>query len=116
MFSAVEEHVGKLEESIEDAKEDSVQELLKSQRKKLTERNDALEAIVRALKEETLTTTIALSTRIEELEKKLALCRVAIGKGVSSAVFSNEDVLKLKEFMGTRSACDMDNFLWRMKN
>ncbi|MBA0658335.1 hypothetical protein Goklo_010548, partial [Gossypium klotzschianum] len=72
--------------------------------KKLTERNDALEAIVRALKEETLTTTIALSTRIEELEKKLALCRVAIGKGVSSAVFSNEDVLKLKEFMGTRSA------------
>ncbi|MBA0755776.1 hypothetical protein Gogos_021150 [Gossypium gossypioides] len=122
MLSAVEERVGKLEESIEDAKEldnalresiedlkeqsrdfvtmcltsqrDSVQELLDSQRKKLTERNDALEAMMMALKEEKLATTMALSTRIEELERELPLCRAAMGKGVSSATLSNEDRMK----------------------
>ncbi|MBA0696000.1 hypothetical protein Goari_002590, partial [Gossypium aridum] len=60
--------------------------------------------------------TMALSTRIEELEGELALCRVVMEKGVSSAALSYEDVLKLKEFVGTRSACDVDNFLWRMEN
>ncbi|MBA0754809.1 hypothetical protein Gogos_020537 [Gossypium gossypioides] len=96
MLSVVEKRVGKLEESMEDAKEsdnalgesiedlreqsrdcltmcltsqrDSVQELLDSQRKKLTERNDALEAMMMALKDETIATTRALSTRIEELK------------------------------------------------
>ncbi|MFQ6634142.1 hypothetical protein Gotur_011242, partial [Gossypium turneri] len=96
MLSVVEERVGKLEESMKDAKEsgntlgesiddlreqsrdfvttcltsqrDNVRELLDSQRKKLTERNDALEALIMALKEETMATTRALSTRIEELE------------------------------------------------
>ncbi|MBA0824533.1 hypothetical protein Goarm_021199 [Gossypium armourianum] len=128
MLSAVEERVGKLEESMEHAKEsdnaleesidklreqtkdfvtmrltsnrDSMQELLDSQRKKLTERNDALEAMVNTLKEETMDTTMALSTRIEELEGELALCREAVGKGVSSAAISNKDVPKLKEFVG----------------
>ncbi|MFQ6625447.1 hypothetical protein Gotur_005498, partial [Gossypium turneri] len=41
--------------------------MLDSQRKKLTERNNALEAMVMALKEETMATTMALSIRIEEL-------------------------------------------------
>ncbi|MBA0721398.1 hypothetical protein Golax_008944, partial [Gossypium laxum] len=95
---------------------DSVLELLDSQRKNLTERNDALEAMVKALKEETMATTMALSTRIEELEGELALCRVAVGKGVSSAALNYEDVPKLKEFMGTRFACNVDNFLWRREN
>ncbi|MBA0637876.1 hypothetical protein Godav_029409, partial [Gossypium davidsonii] len=113
MLSTVEERVGKLEEFMEDVKEDSVLELLDSQRKKLTERNDALEAMVKALKEETMATTMALSIRIEELEGELALCRVAVGKGVSSAALNYEDVPKLKEFMGTRFACNVDNFLWR---
>ncbi|MBA0608983.1 hypothetical protein Godav_021127 [Gossypium davidsonii] len=80
MLSAVEERVGKLEESVEDAKEDSVQELLDSQRKKLTERNDALEALMKALKEETMATMMALNIRIEELKGELALCRAAVGK------------------------------------
>ncbi|MBA0615949.1 hypothetical protein Godav_016046 [Gossypium davidsonii] len=111
MLSAVEEHVSKLEESMEDAKEDSVQELLDSQKKKLTERNDTLEAMIMALKEETMATTKALSTRIEELEGELALCRATVGKRVSNAALSNEDVPKPKEFMGTMSACDVDNFL-----
>ncbi|MBA0793959.1 hypothetical protein Gohar_018334 [Gossypium harknessii] len=61
-------------------------------------------------------TTMALSTRIEELEGELALCQEAVGKGVTSATISNKDVPKPKEFMGTRSACDVDNFLWRIEN
>ncbi|MBA0880434.1 hypothetical protein Goshw_011627 [Gossypium schwendimanii] len=130
MLSAVEGRVSKLEESVDDAKEsgnalgesiddlreqsrdfmiltsqrDSMQELLDSQRKKLTERNDAFKTMIMALKEETIATTRALSTRIEELEGELALFRAAVGKGVSSAALSNEDVPKLKEFVGTRSA------------
>ncbi|MBA0633567.1 hypothetical protein Godav_029295 [Gossypium davidsonii] len=74
MLSAVEVRVGKLEESMENAKKDNVQELLDSQRKKLTERNDALEATMMALKEETMAMTRALSTMMEELEGELALC------------------------------------------
>ncbi|MBA0651192.1 hypothetical protein Goklo_018547 [Gossypium klotzschianum] len=80
---------------------DSVQELLDSQKKKLTERNDTLEAMIMALKEETMATTKALSTRIDELEGELALCRATVGKRVSNAALSIEDVLKPKEFMGT---------------
>ncbi|MFQ6641417.1 hypothetical protein Gotur_014320 [Gossypium turneri] len=38
-----------------------------------------------------MATTMALSTRIEELEGELALCRVDVGKGVSSAALSSED-------------------------
>ncbi|MBA0637347.1 hypothetical protein Godav_000031 [Gossypium davidsonii] len=88
-----------------------MQELLDSQRKKLIERNDTLEAMVKPLKEETMATMMALSTRIEELKGELALCQVAVGKGVASAALSYEDVLKPKEFVRTRSACDVDNFL-----
>ncbi|MBA0766722.1 hypothetical protein Gotri_015740 [Gossypium trilobum] len=95
---------------------DNVQELLDLKRNKLTERNDALKAMVMALNEETMVTTMALSTRIEDLEGELALCQAAVGKGVSSVALSWEDVPKLKEFVGTRSAFDMDNFLWRMEN
>ncbi|MBA0850913.1 hypothetical protein Goshw_009428 [Gossypium schwendimanii] len=72
--------------------------------------------MVKALKEETMAMTIILSIRIEELEGALALCRAAMGKKVASAVLSNKDVPKLKEFLGTRSICVVDNFLWRMKN
>ncbi|MBA0880540.1 hypothetical protein Goshw_011999, partial [Gossypium schwendimanii] len=68
------------------------------------------------LKEETLATTRALSRRIEELEGELALCRAAVGKGMENTALSNEYVPKSKEFAGTRSACDVDNFLWRMEH
>ncbi|KAG8492602.1 hypothetical protein CXB51_010048 [Gossypium anomalum] len=131
MLSAVEEHVGKLKESMEDAKElhnalgeriddlgeqsrdsvtmcltynrDNMQELLDSQRKKLTERNDALEAMVMVLNEETMATMKVLSIRIEELDGELALCRTAMRGGVLSAVLSYKDVPKSKEFVKTRS-------------
>ncbi|KAH1092188.1 hypothetical protein J1N35_019445 [Gossypium stocksii] len=93
--------MGKLEESMEDAKElhnvlsesvddlieqsrqfltmyltanrDNVQEFLDSQKKKLTERNDTFKAMVIALNEETMVTIMALSARIKELEGELAL-------------------------------------------
>lgn len=63
-----------------------------------------------------MATTRALSTRIEKLDGELTLCRAAVGNGVANAALSNEDVPKPKEFVGTRSACDVDNFLWRMEN
>ncbi|MFQ6636690.1 hypothetical protein Gotur_012793, partial [Gossypium turneri] len=72
--------------------------------------------MIMALKEETMDTTRALSTRIEEFEGELALCRAAVGKGVANAALSKDDARKPKEFVGTRSACDVDNFLWRMEN
>ncbi|KAH1056972.1 hypothetical protein J1N35_035037 [Gossypium stocksii] len=139
LLSAINERVGKLEEFIEDKKKsknvlgesikdlreqsrdfvtmcltsqrDRMQELLDSQRKKLTDRKDALKAMVKALKEETMATTMALSTRIEELEGELALCLAAMGKRVASVALSYKDVLKPKEFVGIRFACYVDNFL-----
>ncbi|MBA0574999.1 hypothetical protein Golob_006918 [Gossypium lobatum] len=71
ILSAVKKRLGKLEESVEDTKEsnnflgESIEDL---KEKKLTERKDALKAMVKALKEETIAMTMALSTRIEELE------------------------------------------------
>ncbi|MBA0616307.1 hypothetical protein Godav_016363, partial [Gossypium davidsonii] len=35
---------------------------------------------------------------------------------MSSAALNSEDVPKPKKFVGTRSACDVDNFLWRIEN
>ncbi|MFQ6653338.1 hypothetical protein Gotur_024781 [Gossypium turneri] len=46
-----------------------VNELFYSYRDKLSERNDALKAMM-----------MAMSTRIEELKVNLALCRAAVGK------------------------------------
>ncbi|KAK5839755.1 hypothetical protein PVK06_008592 [Gossypium arboreum] len=57
---------------------DNVNELFDSYKDKLSDKNDALEAMMMALKEETMATTLALSTRIKELEGELALCRAAI--------------------------------------
>ncbi|KAH1031900.1 hypothetical protein J1N35_044074 [Gossypium stocksii] len=80
-----------------------MQELLNSQRKKLTERSNALEAMVMVLKEETMSMTKALNPRIEELEGELALCQAVVGKVVLSVALNCEDVPNLKEFAGTRS-------------
>ncbi|KAK8322721.1 hypothetical protein V6Z12_A12G184700 [Gossypium hirsutum] len=87
-ISAVEERVGKLEGSRADVKEalDGVEDRIANWEEqsrdydKLSERNNALEAMMMALKEETMATTRALSTRIEELEGELALCQAALGK------------------------------------
>ncbi|MBA0602772.1 hypothetical protein Gorai_002941 [Gossypium raimondii] len=59
---------------------EKVQGVLNSTRNKFIDRNDALEAMVMALKEEIMATMMALSTIIEELEEELALCRAVVGK------------------------------------
>ncbi|KAH1063821.1 hypothetical protein J1N35_028808 [Gossypium stocksii] len=101
-LSAVEERVGQLEGSMEDIKEaldgvegridnwkeqsrdyvkmsldstmDQVNELFNSHKDKMSKWYDALAAMMMALKEETMATTLALSKRIEELEGELASC------------------------------------------
>ncbi|MBA0575870.1 hypothetical protein Golob_007046 [Gossypium lobatum] len=113
-LSTVEERVGKLEGSMEDVKEafSGVEDRIANWKEdKLLERNDALEAMMIALKEGTMATTRALSTIIEKLEGELALFRAAVENGVANAVLSKEDVSKPKEFVGTRSVCEVDNFL-----
>ncbi|MBA0735445.1 hypothetical protein Gogos_019293 [Gossypium gossypioides] len=50
--------------------------------------------MVKALKEETMATTMTLSIRIDEFEGELALCRAAVGKGVASATLSNKDMME----------------------
>ncbi|KAH1130283.1 hypothetical protein J1N35_001661 [Gossypium stocksii] len=50
---------------------DKVNKLFNSHRDKLLERNNAHDAMLMALKEETMAMTMALNTRIEELEKCL---------------------------------------------
>ncbi|MBA0568153.1 hypothetical protein Golob_005664 [Gossypium lobatum] len=86
MLLDVEECVEKLEDSLED--------------------NDVLEAMVMVLKEEIVTTIKALNTRIEELERELALCLIAIGNEVSSAALKCEDVPKSKAFTGQEKSTD----------
>ncbi|MBA0618047.1 hypothetical protein Godav_027442 [Gossypium davidsonii] len=101
MLSAVEERVGKLKESIEDAKEldnalgENIKDLREQSRNFVTFHGEGFEGGNNG--------RLALSTRIEELEADLTLCRAIVGKGVSSATLSNEDVLKLKEFVGIRT-------------
>ncbi|MFQ6670791.1 hypothetical protein Gotur_035563 [Gossypium turneri] len=57
-----------------------------------------------ALKEETMATTKALSTRIEELEGGLALCRTTVEKGVSSAALSNEN--RMENYFSAKGIVD----------
>ncbi|KAH1092289.1 hypothetical protein J1N35_019546 [Gossypium stocksii] len=117
-LSAVEERVGELEGSMEDIKEaldgvegridnwkeqsrdyvkisldstmDQVNELFNSHDDKMSKWYDALAAMMMALKEETMATTLALSKRVEELEGELVLCRVAVVNGVSSAALKKD--------------------------
>ncbi|KAH1081355.1 hypothetical protein J1N35_021116 [Gossypium stocksii] len=124
-LSAVEERMGELEGSMEDIKEaldgvegridnwkeqsrdyvkmsldstmDQVNELFNSHDDKMSKWYDALTAMMMALKEETMATTLALSKRIEELEGELASCRAAVGNGVSSALGLGKDKLGSSE-------------------
>ncbi|MBA0575774.1 hypothetical protein Golob_006927 [Gossypium lobatum] len=89
--------------------------VLNSTMGKLTEKNDAVKAMMMASKEEIMATTRALNTRIEELKRELAMCQATVSRGVLGATLNREiDVSKSKEFTGTRFASDVDNFLWGM--
>ncbi|KAK8314423.1 hypothetical protein V6Z12_D01G170500 [Gossypium hirsutum] len=120
ILSALEDRVVTLESSMGDIKErvedvddrlhdglQSMQEQLKEyvtdNMKQLTGRDDAIEAMVVALKGE-----------IAELKGELTIYEVALGNGglAAAAPKPNIDVPKPKEFKGTSSARDVDNFLW----
>ncbi|MFQ6637526.1 hypothetical protein Gotur_013859 [Gossypium turneri] len=85
-----------------------MQGTLKSTDEKLTKRNDALETMIIALKEETET----MARKIEELEGELVVCGAIVRKWMMGAAPKRKmNVSKLKEFKGTRSIRDVDYFL-----
>ncbi|KAH1091419.1 hypothetical protein J1N35_018676 [Gossypium stocksii] len=91
---------------------EKVQGALNFSRNKLMERNDAPEPMVMALKEETMATTRALNTRIEELVGELTLYRAVMDGGVSRATLKRKvDIFKLKEYARAQSSCNVDKFL-----
>ncbi|KAK8292002.1 hypothetical protein V6Z12_D06G094000 [Gossypium hirsutum] len=123
ILSALEDRVVTLENSVEDIKEridnvdDRLHDGLQSMQKQLkvyvldnveqlTGRDDAIEAMVAALKWE-----------IAELKGELTIYKADLGNGGLAAITPkpNIDVPKPKEFKGTRSVRDVDNFLWGIK-
>ncbi|KAK8299136.1 hypothetical protein V6Z12_D05G303000 [Gossypium hirsutum] len=127
LVSALEERVVTLEESMGDVKEriddvddrhndglrtlqgqlrEFVWDTIGSSENKLAEKNDALEAMVTALKEE-----------INELKGELKIFKAAIRNGMLASKPKPQamDVPKPKAFKGARSASEVDNFLWAME-
>ncbi|XP_040957468.1 uncharacterized protein [Gossypium hirsutum] len=94
---------------MEELREDSkvfVLDTLRSTSDKLTVRDEALEALVTAMKEE-----------IAELKGELTICKVALGNGMltSGPKQRHVDVPKPEKFKGARSAREVDNFLWELE-
>ncbi|OMO77547.1 reverse transcriptase [Corchorus capsularis] len=86
--------------------------------KESSERDDALEAMVVALRREVeeLPLIVALRKEVEELREELERCKTAVGRGVLASMPTTKvDVPKPKEFKGTRSAKKVDNFLCGME-
>ncbi|MBA0735900.1 hypothetical protein Gogos_019701, partial [Gossypium gossypioides] len=108
--------MGDLKEKIDDVDDglQTMQEQLRefvwdtigSSENKLIEKDDALEAMVAALKEE-----------INELKGKLKIFKAAIGNGMLASKLKPQvmDVPKPKAFKGARSVSEVDNFLWAME-
>ncbi|MBA0635792.1 hypothetical protein Godav_022107 [Gossypium davidsonii] len=120
ILSTLEDRVVTLENFVRDIKEriddvddrlheglQSMQEQLKvyvsNNVEQLTGRDYAIEAMVAALKGE-----------IAKLKGELTIYKAALGNGGLAVVAAkpNIDVPKPKKFKGTRSARDVDNFLW----
>ncbi|MBA0692964.1 hypothetical protein Goari_010484 [Gossypium aridum] len=83
-----------------------VLESLRSTMNKLTIMDDVLKAIVMTLKE-----------KIAELKMELTIHKATLNNGMLALGLKQQrmDAPKPKEFKGTRSARDVDNFLWRME-
>ncbi|MBA0642613.1 hypothetical protein Goklo_026969, partial [Gossypium klotzschianum] len=73
---------------------------------KLAGKDDAIEAMVTALKEE-----------INELKGELKIFKAAIGNGMLASKPKQKamDVPKPKAFKGPRTTSEVDNFLWAME-
>ncbi|KAG8472442.1 hypothetical protein CXB51_035290 [Gossypium anomalum] len=95
----------RMEELREDSKE-FVLDSLRSTSVKLTVRDEALEALVTAMKEE-----------IAELKGELTIYKAALRSGIlaSGPRQRHVDVSKPEKFKGTRSAREVDNFLWELE-
>ncbi|KAK5772302.1 hypothetical protein PVK06_048586 [Gossypium arboreum] len=84
---------------------EAIQRVFNSIVDKLIVRDDVLEAMIMALKEQ-----------IDELKRELVICKVALGNGMLAIVFKhNMDIPKPKEYTRTRSARDVHNFLEGME-
>ncbi|KAK5824547.1 hypothetical protein PVK06_019325 [Gossypium arboreum] len=127
LLSALEGRVVTLEKSMEDIKEriddvddriiDGLQRLkeqlkefvwdtIGSSENKLAGKDNALKAMVTTLKED-----------INELKGELKIFKAAVGNGMLASKPKQQamDVPKPKAFKGTRSANEVDNFLWAIK-
>ncbi|MBA0575492.1 hypothetical protein Golob_027465, partial [Gossypium lobatum] len=94
-----------MEELREDSKE-FLMDTLRSTSDKLTVREEALEALVTAMKEE-----------IAELKGELTIYKAVLGSGMlaSGPKQHNMDVPKPEKFKGARFAREVDNFLWELE-
>ncbi|KAK5840084.1 hypothetical protein PVK06_008952 [Gossypium arboreum] len=112
ILSALEDRVVTLEEFVRDVKErvddidDKVNDGDNAIETMMVGKTDAMEAMITALKEE-----------IAELKGELTIYKAALGNGGLAAVTPTPSVHvpKPKEFKGTRSAREVDNFLWGVK-
>ena len=103
-FEDTDESIKELDSRGEELKE-QMQGALNKSLDAVTQKNTALEAMVVALREE-----------MDELKRELSACKAVIRGGVLAVAPTHRvDVPKPKEFKGTRSAKDVDNFLWDME-
>ncbi|MBA0814105.1 hypothetical protein Gohar_019952, partial [Gossypium harknessii] len=116
----LEESIGDVKERIDDVDDrlndglQTMQEQLReivwdnisSSENKLAEKDDALKAMMIALKEE-----------INELNEELKIFKATIGNGMLASKPKQQamDVPKSKAFKGARSVSEVDNFLWAME-
>ncbi|XP_039038705.1 uncharacterized protein LOC120176331 [Hibiscus syriacus] len=107
-------------ESLESIREE-VQDSLNELDVKATDRGDSLEAMVVALRKEVEelkskgsdSEVVELKREVELLKTELLVCKAAFGNSVATvAPKALGDIPKPEKFKGTRSAQDVENFLW----
>ncbi|KAE8719061.1 cytochrome P450 78A7-like [Hibiscus syriacus] len=107
-------------ESLDSIKDD-VQDSLNGLDVKTTDRGNSLEAMVVALRKEVEelksegsdSEVATLKREVELLKTELLVCKAAFGSGVATvAPKALGDIPKPKKFKGSRSAQDVENFLW----
>ncbi|KAE8673495.1 Detected protein of unknown function [Hibiscus syriacus] len=107
-------------ESLESIREE-VQDSLNELDVKATDRGDSLEAMVVALRKEVEelkskgsdSEVVELKREVELLKTELLVCKAAFGNSVATvAPKALGDIPKPEKFKGTKSAQDVENFLW----